>query len=81
MRRYRRKPTVIEAVQWTGDLTVIPQEWRHAVEVDSQGYLIVHTPEGPARCLLGGYLLHGTHGEFYPNRREIFEDNYEEDES
>lgn len=77
VQRYRKKPVAIEAVRWTGDLTDIPAEWRDAVAYDSQGYLVVNTLEGPARCLIGSYLVHGTHGEFYPVRRDIFEANYE----
>ena len=39
---------------------------------------VVETLEGTMLGHKGDYLVIGTHGEKYPVKKEIFEDNYEE---
>ena len=38
----------------------------------------IRTLEGNMKVNDGDYIIRGTHGEFYPCRQDIFEENYEE---
>lgn len=77
IQRYRKKPVVISAVQWTG------QNWheiRDFVGDDAflrQGLLTIHTLEGDMHASIGDYVIRGVKGEFYPCRGDIFEATYE----
>jgi len=79
MSKYRKKPVVIEAVQWNGD---------NFVEVDnfitvfhetfpSQGIVKIPTLEGVMEASKGDFVIRGISGEFYPCKPEIFEMTYE----
>lgn len=77
MKKYRKKPVVIEAVQWTGSnedevLAFFP-------EVDFvEDYCIVQTLEGDMRGMPGDWIIRGVSGEYYPCKPGIFEATYEE---
>ena len=86
MAKYRKKPVVIEAVQWTGDnfeeiqkMLINADENRvimpHPNE-DEDSLLIV-TLEGEMRADKGDYIIKGVKGEFYPCKPDIFEATYE----
>lgn len=77
--RYRAKPLVIDAVLWTGSLDSIPGNWLGDSQLMPDGTdLVIQTLEGPTRAEADGhYVVRGTAGEFYPVRRDIFEDKYE----
>ena len=79
MPKYRKKPVVIEAVQWTGN---------NIDEIEALGglrdyhyypggKLIIHTLEGDMRAPIGDYIIKGVDGEFYPCKPDIFEKTYE----
>lgn len=78
---YRKKPVVIEAVQWTGDMTPV----RELVGTDlptygppgKSGSLRIATLEGDHECQLGDWIIKGVQGEFYPCKPDIFEATYE----
>jgi hypothetical protein len=88
MPKFRKKPVVIEAEQWTnkaGSLTAI-----HALgcadltfAADGTADLIIPTLEGDHRATVGDYIIRGVKGEFYPCKPDIFEATYEpvEDET
>lgn len=86
MAKYRKKPVVIEAVQWKGDnFNEIKQMLKNADEnriimphsnEDGDSLLIV-TLEGEMRANKGDYIIKGVKGEFYPCKPDIFEDTYE----
>lgn len=78
--KYRKKPVVIEAVQWDGDATTANQfiGERYAVDWAYDGSdLIIPTLEGNMRCGLGDWIIKGVKGEFYPCKPDIFEATYE----
>lgn len=62
MSRYRKKPVVVEAVQWTGR--------NHAEVTELWGGVMIASP--------GDYIIKGVHGEFYPCKPDIFHKTYEE---
>lgn len=67
MAKYRKRPVVIEAFQYRGDIREFPQ-WAHAY---------IDTLEGQMRVGHGDYVIRGVEGELYPCKSEIFEKTYE----
>lgn len=90
--KYRKKPVVIEAVQWTGKnhremwdfLTGKTNEYITA-EGDNfyidhnkvSGGLIIKTLEGEHIAGISDFIIKGISGEFYPCKPDIFEKTYE----
>ena len=75
MPRFRKKPVVIEAVQWNGfkegphDLGIVPKspEGLGWIETLEDGYVV--TP--------GDWIITGVKGERYPCKPDIFAATYE----
>lgn len=88
VKNYRKKPVVIEAVQFDGEdihqimnfiekLTGMHNS--EVLEYDPEGNVYsVKTPEGNMMLREGDYLIRGVKGEFYPCKPDIFEQTYEE---
>lgn len=82
MPQFRKKPVVIDAIQfngaWTGDATVILDwmgkggEW----SLDDET-LHIHTLEGVMTASKGDWIIKGVQGEFYPCKPDIFGATYE----
>ena len=82
MQKFRKKPMVVEAVQWTGGnteevLVFCNREGQLCRFDDSSGHLIVSTLEGDLQAVPGDWIICGVNGEFYPCKPEIFEKTYE----
>jgi hypothetical protein len=80
MAQYRKKPVVIEAVQWDGNLetlNVFPKEDTEPVKLRN-GDLYIQTLEGEMKASIGDFIIKGVQGEFYPCKPDIFEKTYEE---
>jgi hypothetical protein len=88
MAKYRKKPVVIEAVQWTGDNFKKIQEMLkeadekrvimpHPNEDKEVQSLLIVTLEGEMRADKGDYIIKGVKGEIYPCKPDIFEKTYE----
>jgi len=88
--KYRKKPVVIEAIQWDGiNLTEIIEFVGKDLQYDicdtayqaGQGKphvdMKIHTLEGDHICSEGDFIIKGVHGEFYPCKPDIFEKTYE----
>lgn len=80
MKHYRKRPVVIEAIQWDGSnepelIEFVGDSLKPAVHPD---YLEIHTLEGVMTADLGDWIIKGVKGEFYPCKPEIFEATYEE---
>lgn len=81
--KYRKKPIVIEAVQYVkGDESFF--DWIKAEKVSyfyrcEQGgnKLMVKTLEGDMHVSPDDFLIKGIKGEFYPCKPDIFEATYE----
>ena len=90
MARYRKKPVVIEAFQYDGDLKndkgySVPDWAVTAFEsgmmyykADTQGELYIHKLEGEHHVSTGDYVIQGVNGELYPCKPDIFEKTYDE---
>jgi hypothetical protein len=76
MTSYRKKPVVIEAVQWTGaNLSEVLEFTLHNAYYDHG--LHIRTAEGPLHASHGDWIIRGVQGEFYPCKPDIFEATYE----
>jgi hypothetical protein len=84
MAKYRKRPVVIEAIQWMPDANgvntnPIPLEWGNGPRVADDGgqTLIIRTLEGDMRAEPGDWIIRGVKGEFYPCKPDIFAATYE----
>lgn len=80
MAKYRKKPVVIDAVEWTGEnINDICDfmSWRN-VSHDERYGLKIHTLEGEHHAAIGDMIIKGVAGEFYPCKPDIFKQTYEE---
>ena len=84
MTKYRKKPVVIEAVQYTNDMRVndelpdgvVIQYWPESKHGPGD-YPTINTLEGPHMVDDGDYVITGVQGEKYPCKPDIFEATYE----
>lgn len=70
--KYRKKPVVIEAVQFSATAP-LPD----GVEYDGKGYAIIKTLEGNLHVSDGDWIITGVAGEKYPCKDSIFQQTYE----
>lgn len=86
MKQYRKRPVVIEAIQFIDDVDRILeiQEFteKETIRVDykdkNNPTLKIDTLEGTMTASVGDYIIKGVQGEFYPCKPDIFEKTYEE---
>lgn len=77
-KEYRKKPVVIEAVQWTGEnMGDILSFFGGAALREGQD-IIIGTLEGEMRAMPGDWIIKGVKGEFYPCKPDIFAATYED---
>ncbi|HUV64116.1 MAG TPA: hypothetical protein VMW24_09465 [Sedimentisphaerales bacterium] len=88
MAKYRKKPVVIDAFQWTGgpDQTEDPEWIVEAIKNRSVRFarideldvtMMIDTLEGTMSARIGDYIIRGIQGELYPCKPDIFERTYE----
>lgn len=76
---YRKKPVIVEVLQWTGDnLEDIKEFIGTGLIKDSDSSLIIKTLEGNIIASLNDFIIKGIQGEFYPCKPDIFKNTYEE---
>ena len=73
--RYRKKPVVIEAVEWRGDNwpTMLQFIVPHTMASTDGELLIIDTLEGEMTAQPGDWIIRGVAGEFYPCKPDIFD--------
>ena len=78
VKKYRKKPVIIESIQWTGkNLSEIDNFMGGIVEIKVTT-LVIHTLEGDMEASIGDYIIKGVNGEFYPCKPDIFDKTYDE---
>lgn len=82
MTKYRKKPVVIEAIQYTGDNATEIANWTKQLSSeryieDGGDYLLIQTLEGTMKAIPGDFIIKGIKNEFYPCKPDIFEQTYE----
>lgn len=84
--KFRKKPVVIEAVQWDGAdvdsvlalcLTKASVRRPYVRNESNQHYLLIDTLEGTMTAERGDWIIKGVKGELYPCKPDIFEATYE----
>lgn len=87
MAKYKKKPVVVEAMQFTGtkenlnllmdfidrDISVLRGGAPHRKIIN----IIIETLEGNHMANIGDYIIKGVKGEHYPCKPDIFEMTYE----
>ena len=92
IKSYTKKPVVIQALQWTGGnlkeiitFTDGPPDvrsenavmkWEEYKDLIEKEGLKIYTLEGKMNANVGDYIIKGVRGEFYPCRKDIFEETY-----
>ena len=88
MSRWRKKPVVVDAFHWTGDMNQIEDPMWIVGPIrdgsvwfgkDSLGnvVMLIATLEGTMVANQGDYIIRGLKGELYPCKPDIFEESYE----
>lgn len=86
IQKARKKPVVIEFIQYTGNNMGEIFEWsgknlREEMHEDFNGFitkfLFVPTLEGEHKASIGDYIIKGVKGEIYPCKPDIFEKTYD----
>lgn len=81
IKKYKKRPIAIEAIQFTGynyqEIQEFAGEQCKLDKVNAQFY--IHTLEGDMLISPTDYVIKGVKGEFYPCRADIFLETYEED--
>ena len=77
IKKYRKKPVTIEAVQWTGNNVTEIASFTKSAKF-AQDVIYIETLEGTMQANINDYIIKGVKGEFYPCKPDIFEQTYEE---
>lgn len=82
MPKFRKKPVVIEAVQWNGPATAPDvlelTDFKAVVGLhEGRQVVTVETLEGTMRAELGDWIIKGVKNEIYPCKPDIFEATYD----
>lgn len=89
--KYRKKPVVIEAIQWTGlnleevkefvgellTYDIIDDAWKLG-KGRPHVFMKIKTLEGDMEVSEKDFIIKGVNGEVYPCKPDIFEKTYEE---
>lgn len=83
--KYRKKPVVIEAEQFTFEMKDRVLDWVRSKNPNAYGdrdednnpIVKIPTLEGEMTASLGDYVIVGVQGEVYPCKPDIFEQTYE----
>ena len=90
--KYRKKPVVIEAIQWSGNHNkqeienFVDKKLKYELESETAYVagvappffsLLIETLEGNMKAMPFDWIIKGIKGEFYPCKPDIFEATYE----
>lgn len=91
MPNFRKKPVVIEAIQFTEDQAIrclidrepapfglsVSGDFHPADRTVSRAWISIGTLEGTMRADIGDWIIKGVQGELYPCKPDIFAATYE----
>lgn len=78
MKKYRKKPVEVEAIQFREDTYKEVRAFCPTVVFIDSMNLYIPTLEGDMKAAEGDWIIKGIAGEFYPCKPDIFEKTYEE---
>lgn len=89
-KKYRKKPVVVEAMQFTGKNALEVMTWANTFATGESSIpafgedfvtglqeLTIKTLEGTHEATPGDYIIRGVKNELYPCKPDIFEQTYE----
>ena len=76
MAKFRKKPVMIEAIQWTGNNLKEIKDFMGYYEYAKKN-LIIHTLEGNMIAQVNDWIIRGVHGEYYPCKPKKKKKTYE----
>ena len=85
IRKYKKKPIVIESIQLTDSNLETISNWLESHNISTTIWsqdgldsgIVIPTLEGDMRASIGDWIIKGVKGEFYPCKPDIFEKTYE----
>ncbi len=77
MAKFRKKPVVIEAIQFLGTNLPEIESFLPVGKYNDDGTIGIVTLEGVMRADIGDWIIKGVNGEFYPCKPDIFQKTYE----
>lgn len=81
VQRFRKKPVVIEAIQWRGEqdceAVFAFLGYDHPADEGDHSLIHIETLEGVMEASPGDWIIRGVKGEFYPCKPDIFAATYE----
>lgn len=84
IKKYIKKPVIIEALQWTGYNYNEVEEYMGKENIVLREYmgdkicsLVIRTLEGNMIASVGDFIIKGIKGEFYPCKPDIFFETYD----
>jgi preprotein translocase subunit Sss1 len=89
MKKYKKKPIIIEAIIWNGNnlkeiitFTGLHNSakkwtWEEYEQIVKKEGLKIFTLEGSLKASIGDYIIKGIKGECYPCKPDIFKATYE----
>jgi hypothetical protein len=77
--RFRKKPVVVDAVQWRGDNyeEIVAFVGAKIRSNPLRRQVVIQTLEGDHVASAGDWIIRGISGEFYPCKPEIFRETYD----
>lgn len=78
--KFRKKPVVIDAICWNGDLASVETLGTYTGSVSQElgaDTLQIETLEGVMTANVGDWVIRGVKGEIYPCKPDIFQATYE----
>lgn len=80
--KFRKKPVVIEAIQWNGKnlkeiKEFVGKSLEYAIKDGPFVVMVINTLEGAMHISEKDWIIKGVEGEFYPCKPGIFEKTYE----
>lgn len=78
--KFRKKPVVIEALQWTGanyaEISTFFGFFNKYCK-DVENILHIETLEGTMKANVNDWIIRGVKGEFYPCKPDVFDRTYD----
>lgn len=74
---YLKKPTPVEAIQFTPETSIEVQEWVAGHGYTGTDCLILDTPDGRIRAEYNDWIIKDPYGRFYPLPETLFLTLYE----
>lgn len=83
VKKYRKKPVIISAIQWIGDNSdeikaFCGDSCKFAID-NTDKSVFIYTLEGVHKALPGDFIIRGVQGEYYPCKPDIFAMTYDEE--